>query len=72
MIPVSAPTLVACLENQHGSHGWLCLPTSYAGALIRVAGEAELPLDPWACRGCGDGVRACPEAALALASQGNP
>jgi heterodisulfide reductase subunit A len=66
MAPSAPFPLVARLDDRRCSRCWLCLPSCDAGALVWIVDERELFLDPWACRGCGDCVRACPDAALAL------
>jgi heterodisulfide reductase subunit A len=63
---ITIPSLVARLDERLCSRCWQCLPACDAGALLRVVDDGLL-LDPWACRGCGDCLRVCPDAALALA-----
>ena len=50
----------------------MCLPACESRALIWVTAEKELFLDTWACSGCGDCVRSCPEGALRMDRRASP
>ena len=57
---------VAALDDARCDGCRLCLPACDSGALLWIASDAELLVDPWACTGCGSCVTRCPEDALVI------
>lgn len=43
-----------------------CLHVCSTGALIWVAGDRDILIDPWECDGCGNCVTACPQGAISM------